>query len=84
MHHENRKRARQLHAEIPSETESSEFCVAPEKPSDAAVMPRSMGYVVPASAAAPNGQTFMCATALLSRLPSRSSMNRKRESSARR
>jgi hypothetical protein len=26
----------------------------------------------------------MCATALLSRLPSRSSMNRKRESSARR
>ncbi len=56
-------------------TESSEFSVGRSKPSSEALYSRSIGYVVPASAAAPSGLWFMRAAQSCKRLKSRSSIS---------
>ena len=58
-----------------SETASSELRQGPSKPSAAAVASRSIGKVVPASAAEPSGHWFMRARASASRAASRSSIS---------
>ena len=56
-------------------TQSSEFAIGRSKPSAFAVMWRSMGKPVPASAAAPSGLSFMRTTASVKRPRSRSNIS---------
>ena len=58
-----------------SETASSEFSATPSKPSSRATRSRSMGKVVPASAAAPSGSTLTRLRQSASRARSRSSIS---------
>jgi hypothetical protein len=58
-----------------SETESSELRVGRSKPSALAVMVRSMGKDVPASAAAPSGDSFIRLRASAKRERSRASIS---------
>ena len=54
-----------------SETPSMLFSVTPSKPSALATISRSVGYVVPASAHEPRGETFILFTVSPRRLTSR-------------
>jgi hypothetical protein len=58
-----------------SETLSRLFAVGPSKPRAAAVIRRSMGKPVPASAAAPSGQRFIRARASRKREMSRAAIS---------
>ena len=58
-----------------SETLSSEFAVGRAKPSACAVISRSIGNEVPASAAAPSGHSFMRLRASTKRPLSRASIS---------
>ena len=58
-----------------SDTASSELGTTREKPSSAAVRCRSSGYVVPASAAEPNGFASAARRAAASRSKSRTSIH---------
>ena len=67
--------ARNSSAKSRSLTASSEFAIGRSKPSAAAVMCRSIGKLVPASAAAPSGLSFIRARASRKRPRSRSSIS---------
>ena len=58
-----------------SDTASSEFGITREKPSSAAVICRSSGYVVPASAAEPSGLASAAVRAAARRSKSRASIH---------
>jgi hypothetical protein len=58
-----------------ADTASSELAMGPPKPSACAVISRSMGKDVPASAAAPSGETFSRARASARRPRSRASIS---------
>ena len=67
--------ARYSSAKSRSETESSELAVGRSKPKALAVMSRSIGKDVPASAAAPSGHSFIRARASAKRDRSRASIS---------
>jgi hypothetical protein len=58
MHGADRGRRQRLQREIAIETPSSELAIGRSKPSAFAVICRSIGKDVPASAAAPSGHSF--------------------------
>ena len=66
---------RKSSAKSRSETESSELAVGASKPSAAAVIARSIGKPVPASAALPSGHSFIRARASARRERSRRSIS---------